>query len=386
MDNHFTFLGYREYELVADGDTRVLRARPEKRLGVFRLQDGDSESQLAELAPGVTTFHLSPQLIRLSKSSQRARVNRKAYADYVVIKRFDSHGEVCGECRFLGLYTSAAYALTPMQVPMLREKVASVFKRSGLDPNSHDGKALRQILNTFPREELVLATSNELFDMATGVARINERYQVRLFMRPDSCGKFVSCLVYIPRDVFSTRIRLQIQELIGAALHSQDCEFITTFSESILARVYIVFKLNPGQALDYDVLALQSRIEEIIRSWDDHLQDAFYDAVGEEKAVHLLEEYRQAFPTAYKEKYSARAAVQDILTIETLSQPNALAMNFYQLINAPANQVRFKIIQRHHPLELSDVIPVLEHLGLRVLAENSFEIRNRRGEAIWLHD
>src|SRR5690606_41011779 len=147
----------------------------QKRLGVLRLQDGHSESQLDDLAPGVTTFHLSPQLIRLSKSSQRARVNRKAYADYVVIKRFDSHGEVCGECRFLGLYTSAAYALTPMQVPMLREKVASVFKRSGLDPDSHDGEALRQRFNQFPREELHRATNDELNDIANWELRISEQ-------------------------------------------------------------------------------------------------------------------------------------------------------------------------------------------------------------------
>jgi glutamate dehydrogenase len=387
MDNHFTFLGYSEYAFSTDGERRELREQPEKRLGVFRLQgDAASDDLLDEPAPGIANFHLSPQLIRLSKSAKRARVNRKAYADYIVVKRFNSDGEVCGEGRFLGLYTSAAYARAPMQVPLLREKVAHVFKRSGLDPASHDGKALRQILNTFPRGELLLANSNELFDMATGVARINERYMVRLFMRPDSCGKFVSCLVYIPRDVFATRIRLQIQELIGAALHSHDCEFITTFSESILARVYIVFKINPGQALDYDIQALQTKIEEIIRSWDDHLQDAFYEAVGEEKAVLLLEEYRQAFPTAYKEKYSARAAVQDILTIETLTEPNALAMNFYQQVNAPTDQVRFKITQGHHPLELSDVIPVLEHLGLRVLVENSFEIRNRQNKSIWLHD
>jgi glutamate dehydrogenase len=385
--NHFTFLGYREYEFITRKGEQLLREVPERRLGVFRLKGGDAtESQVEELNAGVTGFHETPQVIIFSKSSVRARVHRQAYSDYVVVKRFNSAGEVCGEGRFLGLYTSAVYTLAPDQIPLLRDKVARVFKRSNLHPASHDGKALQQILDTFPRDELLLASSDELYDTVTGVARINERYMVRLFMRPDSHGKFISCLVYIPRDVFTTKLRLQIQELIGAAISSQECEFITTFSESILARVYIVFKVNPEQPPVYDRQALEARIIEITRTWDDHLHEALYEALGEEKAVFLLQEYRAAFPTAYKERFSGRAAVHDIATILGLGEGDAIAMNFYQMASAPSNQVRFKIIQRDHHLELSDVIPVLEHLGLRVLAENSYDIHTAGEELIWLHD
>lgn len=387
IDNHFTFLGYREYEFATQGGVKILREQADKRLGIFRLKGGEAtETQVDELNAGVARFHLTPQVITFSKSSVRARVHRQAYSDYVVVKRFNSAGEVCGEARFLGLYTSAVYTLNPAHIPLLRDKVAKVFDRSGLDPAGHDGKALQQILDTFPREELLLASSSELYETVTGVARINERYMVRLFMRPDTYGKFISCLVYVPRDVFTTKMRLRIQALIGAAIGSDECEFITSFSESILARVYMVFKVNPGQVQEYDIEALQAQIVDITRTWDDHLQEALLEALGEEKALALFDEYRAAFSTAYKETFSARAAVHDIATVVGMNDHLGIAMNFYQLVNAPAHQVRFKIFQRDHHLELSDVIPVLEHLGLRVLAENSYDIRTKNNAVIWLHD
>src|SRR5690606_27197187 len=222
---------------------------------------------------------------------------------------------VCGEARFLGLYTSAVYTMNPGSIPLIAQKVAKVFERSGLDPSSHDGKTLQQILNTFPRDELFLSTGSELYELVSGVAQINERYMVRLFIRPDLYGKFVTCLVYIPRDVFTTRLRIKIQALIGEAVGSQECEFTTWFSESILARVHLVFKVDPNQSLEFDRQDLQGRIAELTRSWNDHLQDALVEAHGEEHAMHLLHQYREAFPSAYQENYDARTAVHDIASI-----------------------------------------------------------------------
>lgn len=387
IDNHFTFLGYREYELIDQDGVKVLREQADRRLGIFRLKGGQAaETQVDELNSGVARFHQSSFVITFSKSSVRARVHRQAYSDYVVVKRFNEAGEACGEARFLGLYTSAVYTLNPAHIPLLRNKVANVFERSELNRSSHDGKALQQILDTFPRDELLLASQDELYDTVTKVAHINERYMVRLFMRPDSYGKFMSCLVYVPRDVFTTRMRLRIQEVIATAIQAQECEFITSFSESILARVYMVFKLGAGPVPDYDTALLQEKIVEITRTWDDQLQDALHEALGEEKSALLLNDYRTAFSDAYKESFSARAAVHDIATILALDEKSGIAMNFYQSVNAPAHQVRFKIFQRDHHLELSDVIPVLEHLGLRVLAENPYEINTSAGTVIWLHD
>lgn len=387
VDHHFTFLGYAEYEFGEDNGVKFLREKVDKRLGIFGLKGGGPNySDVDNFNTGMARFHLAPQVLTFSKSSVRSRVHRQAYSDYIIVKRFNEAGEICGEARFLGLYTSVVYNMNPKYIPLVAQKVAKVFERSGLDTESHDGKALQQILDTFPRDELFLSTSAELYELVTGVARINERYMVRLFIRPDLFGKFVTCLVYVPRDVFTTKLRLKIQALIGNALGAQECEFTTWFSESILARVHLVFKVDPNQPLHYDQQELQARIVAITRSWDDDLQEALLEAKGEEKATQLLQHYRDAFPSAYQEHYDSRTAVHDIASIAELNTAQDIAMSFYQPVGADENVLRFKIFHLDTTLELSDVIPILEHLGLRVISENPFEIRRRDGIQVWLHD
>lgn len=387
VDHHFTFLGYAEYEFGEEDGVKLLRERVEKRLGIFGLKGGGPNvSDVEHFNSGMARFHLAPQVLTFSKSSVRSRVHRQAYSDYIVVKRFNAAGEICGEARFLGLYTSNVYSMSPRQIPLINIKVAKVFERSELDPASHDGKALQQILDTFPRDELFLSTSAELYELVTGVAQINERYMVRLFMRRDLYGKFVTCLVYVPRDVFTTRLRLKIQRLIGEALNTDECEFTTWFSESILARVHLVFKVDPDRALDYDQQALQDRIVALTRSWDDNLQDALLDAHGEEKALEIFQQYREAFSSAYQEAYDSRTAVHDIGAIGGLHDATDIAMSFYQPAGAEDHILRFRVFHLDKPLELSDVIPILEHMGLRVITENPYEIHRRDGAAIWLHD
>ncbi len=387
VDHHFTFLGYAEYEFDEENGVKVLREKVEKRLGIFSLKGGGpNSSDVDHFNSGMARFHLAPQVLTFSKSSVRSRVHRQAYSDYIVVKRFNAAGEICGEARFLGLYTSNVYTMSPRLIPLINTKVAKVFERSELDPASHDGKALQQILDNFPRDELFLSTSAELYELVTGVARINERYMVRLFMRRDLYGKFVTCLVYVPRDVFTTRLRLRIQTLIGEALGTEECEFTTWFSESILARVHLVFKVDPDRALDYNQQALQDRIVALTRSWADNLQEALIEAQGEEKALELFHQYRDAFPSGYQETYEARTAVHDMESIAELRDAHDIAMNFYQPAGAEDHILRFRIFHREKPLELSDVIPILEHMGLRVITENPYEVHRRDGSIIWLHD
>lgn len=398
--DNFTFLGYAEYDLKIRDGVQELHENPSKRLGLFALEkDGADVKVLDGDHAGIAQFYLSPKLIAFSKSATRSRVHRHAYSDYVVVKRFDDNGEVCGEGRLLGLYTSTVYTMSPLLIPIIREKVDQVFIRSGLDPSSHDGKALRQILETFPRDELFQSSTSELYEIATGVARINERYMVRLFMRPDSFGKFVNCLVYVPRDLFSTKIRIKIQEMLARAINAQEWDFTTHFSESIMARVHLVFRVDPEEKLDYDVKQLEQKIVDITRSWEDLLSEALVDARGEERGVELLERYKDAFPSAYRDHFDARTAVQDIEYIGTLNNDGSngnndasngngdgqLAMSLYQPANADANSLRFKVFRRDQPLELSDVIPVLENLGLRVISEHPYHIVDGEGDSVYLH-
>jgi len=388
MANHFTFLGFSEYEFAEeDGNKKVLRELTEKRLGIFSARkEQRNVTEVEKFNEGMTRFYLVPHIITFSKSAVRSRVHRYAYSDYVVIKKFNANGEVIGEYRFIGLYTSAVYSSSPTKIPLIREKVAKVFELTGLEANTHYGKSFIQILETYPRDEIFLSSGTELYETLMGVAKINERAMVRLFVRRDPFGKFFSCIVYVPRDYFSTKVRLDIQQLIGKAIGSSECEFTTYFSESILARVHLVFKVNAPVDANLDIKSLQAKIVEITRSWEDQLQYSLIEALGEEQAMGFLQKYRTAFSSSYQEHFDSRTAVHDIQTIGHINEHNDIAMSFYQPVSSVPNALRFKIFHSLSTLELSDVIPVLENLGLRVIAESSYHIKRIGEPTVWLHD
>lgn len=386
-DGHFTFLGYVEYEFFGEGEERVLREKTDSRLGLFRKHGSKPDSvAVTDFNAGMKNFHDSDELISFTKSAVRSRVHRQSYSDYVVVKQFSENGEVCAESRFIGLYTSPVYVASPRCIPLVRQKIAYVLERAQLDKNSHDGKVLRQILDTFPRDELFQSSAAELFEIVMGVARIKERHMVKLFARRDPYGKFVNCIVYVPRDDFSTKIRMKIQDLIGDALHAVEHEFTTYFSASVLARCHIVFRLSPNEPTDFDVKRLERQIVDITRSWDDRLYQSLCDAHGEEQGARLFALYGEAFSSSYKENYEARVAVHDIDTVGQLNSQNRLAMSFYQPFGADKRDMRFKVFQVEQALELSDVIPVLENLGLRVIGEHPYRVRARHIQPVWMQD
>ena len=386
-DGFFTFLGHVEYEFVERDGAKVLMEKTDSRLGLFRLHGSKPDCVAeADFNPGMAEFHRSAQSLSFTKSAVRSRVHRHAYSDYVVVKQYDENGVIIGERRFLGLYTSPVYTLSPTKIPKIRGKVDYVMKHSGLNRNSHDGKALLQVLETFPRDELLQASEEELLQTASGVSRIKERHMVRLFVRNDPYGKFVNCIVYVPRDKFSTEVRHKIQDLIGGAIKAQEHEFTTYFSESVLARTHIVFRVDPDATPEFDVKRLEQQIVDITRSWEDRFHESLCDTHGEEKGVRLFEQYGGGFSSAYRESYEARSAVQDLETIADLSAENSLAMSFYQPMGAEKNAMRFKVFHYEEQLELSDVIPVLENLGLRVVGEHPYRIGANDGRRVWMHD
>ncbi|WP_299975185.1 NAD-glutamate dehydrogenase [uncultured Pseudoteredinibacter sp.] len=387
LNNHFTFLGYSEYDLVGDNEERRLEENKSKRLGLFR-RHGKLNTSLDwnEFNPGMQAFYTTAQLISFSKSSMRSRVHRNAYSDYVVVKRFDEDGHACGESRFIGLFTSEVYTQSPTQIPLIRQKIAEIVDGSGLLPGSHSFRMFNLVIESMPRDELFQSTIVDLSETVTGVAHINERRMVRLFMRQDAYGKFVSCLVYVPRDMFSTRVRHSIQKVISDAIGAIEYEFTTHFSESTLARVHMVFKVDPATPLSYDKRSLEERIAELARSWDDHLLSSLSDNYGEGVGHKLYEEFEQAFSPAYQSAYDARTAVQDIDTLNQLKDASEIAMSFYQPIGSGKNDVRFKVFHLDELLELSDAIPVLERMGLRVIMEHPYRITRSSGQEVYLHD
>ena len=386
-EKHFTFLGYREFEYTEEGNKKGLLEKNAERLGVFtQIKIGKNFVDEADYTIGAKCFYNTDQLVGFSKSSTRSNVHRDVYPDYVVVKKINSEGNVCGEIRFLGLFTYEVFQMSPMAIPLLGEKVESLIKMSGRDINSHDGKHFSRIIDSFPKEELFQSNIEDLYQNISTIASINERHVVRLIVSKDPFGCFINCLVYVPRDVYNTRIRIQIQELLGEALDSKECDATTYFSESTLARAQFVFKVNDADKLELDVNALEARISDLTKNWEEYLQSRLVDAHGETNGIQLFNRYSRSFSQSYQESFDARSAIEDIAMVESLKSEDDIAMNLYQPAGADASRLQFKVFHLHSPLELSDVIPILENLGLRVLGEHPYQITKKDKTCVWLHD
>ncbi len=340
-DGHFTFLGYREYEILAEGGEDVLRAVSGSGLGILRATDDRPISvSFAQLPPEVRRLAREKTPLSLTKANSRATVHRPAYLDYVGVKRFDDSGEVSGERRFLGLYTHTAYSASPWEIPVLRRKAQRVVERSGLLLGSHDHKSLLDILETYPRDELFQISEDELLETALGILHLGERRHVRLFVRRDAFERFVSCLVYLPRERFDTENRQQIQDILQEAFGGTSVDYTTRVSESVLARLHVVVYTKQGAIPEYDVGEIEARLAAATRAWTDDLRDALLEQLGEERAGPLFERYGEAFPGAYREDFSARQAVLDIERIERLDPDGDLGMSLYVPLDVDARPPR----------------------------------------------
>ncbi len=387
QESHFTFLGSRDYDLVKVGRKLALKENVPKRLGIFRkLHKKETDAVLIKSNAGIAAFHDDTKVVCFSKSSTRSNVHRGVYPDYIVIKKYDENGKVCGEVRFLGLFTYTVFTMSPTQIPLLREKVDRVINRSGLDTRGYYGKNLIRVIENFPKEELFQSDDDTLFQNIWNIASINERHVVRLVAREDPFGSFVNFMVYVPRDLYNTHIRYQIQHLLGEALGSYECDSTTIFSESTLARAQFVFRIDDEFKPSIDIPALELSILDITRNWEEHLQNALIDKFGEAGGMRYLNDYKNSFSQSYQEHFDARSAVSDIDMLQGLSAADDIAMNLYRPIGATEESMRFKVMHIESTLELSHVVPILENLGLRVLGEHPYKIAKSNGDVVWLHD
>jgi glutamate dehydrogenase len=388
-DNHFIFLGYGCYDLVRDKDGDQLRRVEGSALGLLRRQPtGVATSRsFAALPPDVRRQARRPTPLIITKANARSTVHRPVYLDYVGIKRFDAKGRVIGEHRFLGLFTSAAYNRNPREIPLLRRKVARIIQRAGLLPSSHSGKALANILETYPRDELFQTGDDELHETAQEILHLQERQKIRLFLRKDAFARFVSCLIYVPRDRYNTDMRRRFQDILQEALNGTEVEFQAQLSESMLARIQFIVRTPDGIPADVDRAAIEARLVEAARSWTDVLREALIDAHGEEDGNRMHRAYGDAFPLGYRERVPARAAVPDIDRIDELARGTTdLAMSLYRPLEQGTGLIRFKIGRAGQNIPLSDVLPVLENMGLKVIQEHPYEIVEQKGRSFWLHD
>ncbi|MGE0625348.1 MAG: NAD-glutamate dehydrogenase [Pseudomonadales bacterium] len=379
--DNFTFLGFREFEYAGDCIRQV--GEP---LGTLRLRARASERRLSEQAERTRAFLLEPKLIAFSKSGTRSRVHRPAYPDYVGIRRFDGDGKVVGEYGFLGLYTSRVYRQDPWEIPVVRRKVRNVMERSGFDPGGFDGKVLAHLLATYPRDELFQISTDELLETAVAVTNIHERRVIRIFVRVESYGLFVNCLIYLPRDLWNTHARQKIEELLKESFHAEDLDYDIHLSESIQLRLQYTIRIRPGTEVDLDHRVLEQRVTELISDWNTELVRAFIGAFGETVGRRYQRLYADAFPAGYREGYSPRTAADDVASIEQLSAEHPLLTRFYHLPEDAEDRIRLKVFHLHGPLPLSDLISKLENMGLVVIEEQPYRISKNTGETVAMHD
>ncbi|WP_297352621.1 NAD-glutamate dehydrogenase [Paraburkholderia sp.] len=387
VDDHFTFLGQRDYELVSHDVGFGLRALPDSGLGILR--DALRPFGAADVTPlpaAAAQIITGASPIFLTKANSRATVHRPGYLDYVGIKLTGADGKIIGERRFIGLYTSTAYIVSASEIPIVRRKCANIVRRAGFLPKGHLAKSLVTVLETYPRDELFQAEEDQLYDIALGVLRLQEHQRTRLFVRRDRFDRFVSCLVFVPRDKYNTDLRRRIANLLIDAFNGASVEFTPLLSESTLARIHFVVHAEPGAMPDVDTRELEARLVQVTRRWQDDLADALIDAFGEEQGNRLLQHYADSFPAGYRDDYPARTAVRDIELIERLQGSERIAMNLYRPIESGPRAFRFKVYRVGQPIALSRSLPMLEHLGVRVEEERPYLIEALNATPAWIHD
>ncbi|MER7455649.1 NAD-glutamate dehydrogenase [Micromonospora sp. NPDC126480] len=383
--DHFTFLGYREYRLVepdrADGG-QALEAVLSTGLGILRSGSREARS-LNSMTPEAREKVLEKRLLIITKANSRATVHRSAYLDYIGFKMFNEAGEVVGERRFLGLFSTAAYRTSVRELPVVRRKVAEVLERSGLSPRSHSGKDLLQILETYPRDELFQINTDDLYHAVIGVLRMAGRRQLRVFLRRDAYGRFISCLIYLPRDRFTTQNRLRMQDILLRELNGIGVDYTTRVTESVLARVHFIVRTDPTKPpgdIDADLLA--EELADATRLWDDDYRLVLERKLGDEQAKHLFARYADVFSEGYKDTHTPYEAMKDLAKLELLEEPGQLEMYLSHRFGdrpgeaaiAVAMDVRFKVYRYGEPMMLSAVLPVLHSLGVRVVYEHAYQV------------
>lgn len=386
-DHNFTLMGYRRYHISAiEGDYELVPEQ-ETSLGLLRHVQKDDSLKFSSLTSTAREAALSKDILVLTKTNHKSRVHRPAYIDYIGVKRFDEQGNVIGEDRFIGLYASSIYNTSAMQIPLIGAKLRRIIDGSGLEHGSHAYKALLNILETYPRDELIQATEKELRDIGMGVLAMQERDMTRLFVRRDLFGRFFSCMVYVTKERYNTALREKTQRILQRYFGSEEeVEFTTYFSEGVLARTHYLIRV-PNNSMDIDVNEIQANLIEAARSWEDKLEQSLSVSFGEAESNRLKVKYRNAFPRAYTETVMPGSAVGDIEKLEALSDNNPLGMLFYraQEEDKDSNRVRLKLYHRAEPIHLSDVLPMLENMGLRVIGETPHEI-DCAGDTFWILD
>ncbi|AYA64492.1 NAD-glutamate dehydrogenase [Alteromonas sp. RKMC-009] len=387
-DHNFTMMGYRYYDARAiEGDYRWIPDN-DSSLGLMKKSVSDRERLISNLPSSARAEALSQNPLMLTKTNSRSRVHRPAYMDYVGVKVFNSDGAVVGEHRFLGLFSASFYNSSATEVPVLASKIKEICTLSGYEPGTHAYKAFVNIIETYPRDELLQTPAAEMAQIIMGIFQMQERGITRLFVRKDVFGRFISCMVFVPRERYNTQLRKDTQNLLQRSFGTdEEIEFTTFFSESVYARTHYIARVKNNN-VEYDVKEIEQNIIELTKTWNDRLASAIKAAHGEASGKALERKYTNAFSRSYMEQNLPSAALIDMEKLELLSDDHTLDMLFYrpQEESADSQVVKLKLFHRAEPIHLSDVLPMLENFGLRVIDESPYKVNCADSSLNWVMD
>ncbi len=384
-DDHFTFLGYREYRLLTRGKRTYLEPVANSGLGLLSRQE--RSGHVTELSDELRRLTRSSDWLILTKANSRSTIHRHAYLDYVGVKVYDENGEACGERRFIGLFASAAYSESPRNIPLLRHKMAKIFERGRVEESGHRGKALLHIINTYPRDELFHASVQDLTRTTIGILNLQDRQRVAFFLRRDAFRRFFSCLVFVPREKYTTQIRRKVETILINAFQGSSVESSVQISDSALARVHIVVHTPTQERPPISIQKIEAAIADVVITWSDKLRAQLNDAFGIEAGPKLFRRYRDVFPVGYQDDVAPREACSDVERIENmLAEGSQRSVDLYKPENSLPGHMHFMIYCFGEPIALSEALPLLEDMGVDVYTEHPYEATLQSGESVWIQD
>lgn len=390
MENdNFIFLGMREYKF--EGGVEEGELSPHEGTGLGLLADPDVRvlrrgSEFVQITPEIREFLKKPEPLIIAKANVKSNVHRRVHMDYVGAKLYDDDGNMMGELRIVGLFASTAYTEPTSTIPFLRRKVASVLARAGYDSESHSGRALRNVLEAYPRDELFQIDRDRLFEFSISILQLDERPRIRVLSRPDKFDRYVSILVFIPRDRYTTEVRLNVGTYLASVYEGRVSAWYVTYLEGPLARVHYIVGRDRGETPTPDQEDLEAAVAEMVRTWSDSVRDALKTQFAPPQARKLADRYALSFHGGYKEVYNAQNALFDIVKLETLSESTETTITFHRPSGTKENRLALKVYHRGSPIPLSARVPLLENMGFRVINERTYRVTPADAPLSYLHE
>ncbi len=393
LDNNFIFLGYQEYSFLdKDGKPNVdsIGIVKNSDLGIFKAKNNESKPLGLSALPNISTDLLKNDfLVEITKSSRKSIIHRPVHMDYIGIKKFDSKGNVIGEHRLLGLFTSSVYYQSAKLIPIIRKKINSVVERSQFSPSGHNGKALLTVLESYPRDELLQISEDNLFEISMGIVTLAEKPTTKLFIRKDRFSRFISCLVFVPRDMFNTNLREKLQSVLEKAIKGQLTDYYTQVTESPLARIHMLIQIDDSsEDMKLDIKKIEKEILEVTNSWVNGFREMLIAKVGERIGEATCRNYVLAFPETFKDLYHFGGTYKDIIKIEEAYKRKRLALDLdlYKLEQDDERTYQLKIYHPETQVTLSNILPILENMGFHVIDELTFFVQPSHMErGMWIH-